>query len=168
MLIDPEQFLDDGYVILRSVIPPDRLDDLIEALFRAMLDLNSDRFREALNLLHPGETGRMVCVVLLSKLAARIGTQKRLEVAGLPERERAATVGEQTFSISNLDVLAGRFTAAEAELLGRRLATLDARLQAETEQFVPGFQGGPTRYSPEHMLAGFEVDDFIRSWQQAA
>ena len=50
-----------------------REDDQIEALFRAMLDQDADGFREVLALLHPGETERMVCVVLLSKLAARIG-----------------------------------------------------------------------------------------------
>ena len=110
----------------------------------------------------------MVCVVLLSKLAARIGTLKRPEVAGLPARERASAVGEQTFSIGNLDALAGRFTAAEAELLIRRFASLDAKLQTKTEQFVPGFQSGPTRYRFEDMPSDFEVDDFIASWNQAA
>ena len=145
-----------------------REDDQTEALFRAMLDQDADGFREVLALLHPGETERMVCVVLLSKLAARIGTLKRPEVAGLPARERASTVGEQTFSISNLDALARRFTAAEAERLERRFAPLHARLLTETEQFVPGFQSGPTRYRFEDMPPDFEVDDFIASWSQAA
>ena len=145
-----------------------REDDQVEALFRAMLDQDADGFREVLALLHPGETARMVCVVLLSKLAARIGTLKRPEVAGLPARERASAVGEQTFSISNLDALARRFTAAEAELLIRRFASLDAKLQTKTEQFVPGFQSGPTRYRFEDMPSDFEVDDFIASWNQAA
>lgn len=108
----------------------------------------------------------MVCVVLLSKLAARFGTPKRPEVAGLPQRERAATVGEQTFSISNLDVLADRFTTAETELLVQRFAPLDAKLHTETEQFVPGFQGGPSRHRLENMPPDFEADDFIASWKQ--
>ena len=37
MLIDPEQFLEDGYVILRNVIPPDRLDEL-RASFETLVD----------------------------------------------------------------------------------------------------------------------------------
>ena len=146
-----------------------REDDRIEAFLRAILDEDADGFREYLALLHPGETGRMVCVVLLAKLAARIGTLRRPEVVGLPDAERALAVGEKTWgSFSTFDELAGRFTAAEAELLGRRFAALDTRLQTQTEQFVPGFQGGPTRYSPEHMPADFDVDQFIASWSEAA
>ena len=37
MDIDPDQFLDDGYVILRNVIPPDRLDEL-RASFETLVD----------------------------------------------------------------------------------------------------------------------------------
>ena len=37
MQIDPAQFLDDGYVILRNVIPPDRLDEL-RASFEVLVD----------------------------------------------------------------------------------------------------------------------------------
>ena len=82
--------------------------------------------------------------------------------------QRAAAVGELSFSISNIDALADRFTAAETELLERRYAPLVARLHTETEQFVPGFQSGPTRHRFEHMPPGFEVDDFIASWNEAA
>ena len=145
-----------------------REDDRIESFFRAILDKDAGGFRECLALLHPGETGRMVGVVLLSKLAASIGALKRPEVAALPEPERAAAVGEQTFSISNLDTLADRFTAAEAERLERRFAPLHARILTETEQFVPGFQSGPSRYRFEHMPPDFEVDDFIATWSEAA
>lgn len=84
----------------------------------------------------------------------------------MPERERAATVGEQTFSISNVDVLTDRFTTAETELLVQCFATLDAKLHTETEQFVPGLQGGPSRHRLEHMPPDFEVDDFIASRKQ--
>ena len=145
-----------------------REDDRIESFFRAILDKDADGFREYLALLHPGETERMVCVVLLSKLAANIGTLKRPEVAGLLEPARAAAVGELSFSISNIDALADRFTAAETDRLAQRFAPLRARLHTETEQFVPGFQSGPTRHRFEHMPPDFEVDDFIASWNGAA
>ena len=145
----------------------EREDDRIESFFRAILDKDADGFREYLALLHPGETGRMVCVVLLSKLAANLSTLKRPEVAGLPEPERAAAVGELSFSISNIDALADRFTAAEADRLVQRFAPLDAKLHTETEQFVPGFQSGPTRHRFEYMPPDFEVDDFIASWNEA-
>ena len=107
-------------------------------------------------------------MVLLWKLAANIGRLKRPEVAGLPEPARAAAVGELSFSISNIDALADRFTAAETDRLLQRFAPLDARLHTETEQFVPGFQSGPTRHRFEHMPPDFEVADFIASWNQTA
>ncbi|MDE2867703.1 MAG: phytanoyl-CoA dioxygenase family protein [Chloroflexota bacterium] len=146
----------------------ERENDRIEAFLRAMLDQDPDGFREALAALHPGETGRMVCVVLLSKLAARIGTLKRPAVASLPDPERAQAVGEVSWgSFSIFEELAGRFTLAEAELLGQRIAPLNARLHAQTEQFVPGFQSGPTPHVFEDMPAGFGVDEFIASWSKA-
>ena len=145
-----------------------REDDRIEAFYRAMLDQDPDGFRQALVALHPGETGRMVGVVLLSKLAARIGTLKSPEVVGRPERERAQAVGEQMWgAFSTFDDFARRFTAAEIALLGRRFESLNARLSTETEQFVPGFQSGPTPHAFEEMPADFEVDDFIASWKAA-
>jgi len=146
----------------------ERENDRIEAFLRAMLDQDPDGFREALAALHPGETGRMVCVVLLSKLAARIGTLKRPEIAGLPDPERAQAVGEVSWgSLSIFEELAGRFTSAEADLLGQRIAPLNARLHAQTEQFVPGFQSGPTPHAFEDMPADFDVDEFITSWGEA-
>lgn len=146
----------------------EREDNRIEAFYRAMLDQDPQAFRQALALLHPGATGRMVCVILLSKLARRMSALKRPELANLPERERASAVGERTFSIGNLEALARRFTAAETKLLGQRFGPLDARLQLETEHFVPSLASKPTRYAQEHMPDDFDVDDFIASWSNAA
>ena len=146
----------------------EREDDRIEAFYRAMLDRDPQAFQQALALLHPGVTGRMVCVILLSKLARRIGVLKGPELANLPVRERASAVGEQTFSIANLEALARRFTAAETKLLGQRFAPLDARLQTETEHFVPSLASKPSRWAQEHMPTDFDLDEFIASWSQAA
>ena len=143
-------------------------DDRIEAFYRAILDRDPQAFRQALALLHPGDTGQMVCVILLSKLARRMGALKRPELTNLPERERASAVGEQTFSIGNLEALARRFTAAETKLLGQRFAPLDARLQTETEHFVPSLASKPSRWAQEHMPADFDLHNFIASWSQAA
>ena len=146
-----------------------RQDDRIESFFRAMLEKDVDGFREALAVLHPGATERMVGVVLLSKLARKIGTLKRPEVAGLPEHQRGEAVGEYAWgSFSTFDDLAQRFTAAEAALLGRRFATLDAKLQTATEQFRPGTSSNPTRYARDEMPDDFDVDEFIASWNEAA
>ncbi len=146
----------------------ERERERIEALFRAMLDQDAGRFHEVLTLLHPGTTGRIVCVVLMSKLANRIATLKRPKIADLPERARAAAVGEQPFSMGYFNALARRFTTDEAALLRQRFAALDARLQSEPQESVSGFQGGLTRYRREDMPTDFDVDEFIASWREAA
>ncbi|MYD93863.1 MAG: phytanoyl-CoA dioxygenase family protein [Chloroflexi bacterium] len=146
----------------------EREDDQIELFYRAMLDQDPEAFRYALALLHPGDTGRIVCVILLSKLARRMGALKRPELADLPDRERASAVGEQTFSISNLEALARRFTTAETKLLQQRFVPLDAKLQMETEHFVPSLASQPSRYAQEHMPDDFGLDDFIANWSKAA
>ena len=108
--------------------------EVIVSAFRALLDKDGLAFRTELARLHPGEKGRMVCVVLLS----------RLKQPGVM----------------------GRFSAAEAATLSQRFAPLDARLRAETEQYIPGFQSGPEPipYVFGAMPEAFEVEDFIASW----
>ena len=108
--------------------------EVIVSAFRAMLDKDAPAFRAFLAKLHPGEKGRMVCVVMLSRL-------KQPDVTG-------------------------RFSAAEAAILSQRFAPLDARLRAETEQYIPGFQSGPEPipYVFEEMPQDFELEDFIASW----
>jgi len=54
------------------------------------------------------------------------------------------------------------------ELRVQRFALLDAKLHTETERYVPGFQGGPSRHRLEHMPPDFEVGDTIASWNEAA
>jgi hypothetical protein len=159
----------DGQAVFQRFIElAEREDDRIEAFYRAMLDREPEAFQPALALLHPGDTGRMVCVVLLSKLARRIGALNRPKLADLPERERASAVGEQAFSIGNLEALARRFTAEETNLLAQRFEPLNARLQTETEHFVPSLASRPSRWAQEHMPADFDLNDFITSWSKAA
>jgi hypothetical protein len=43
-------------------------------------------------------------------------------------------------------------------------SVLDAKLQTDTEQFVPGFQSKPMPYYFNEMPDGFDVEDFIDSW----
>ena len=142
--------------------------DRIETLFRAMLAKDAVTFRETLAQLHPGETGRLVAVVLLSKKAAQIRALKQPEIAGLPHNDRATAVGDQRVSLYLLEDLAGRFSPDETELLWRRFAPLDARLQDTTAHPTPGFQGSESRYVSNEMPANFGVDDFITGWDESA
>ena len=47
-------------------------NEVIASTFRAMIDKDESAFNDGLARLHPGEKGRMVCGVLLSKLANKI------------------------------------------------------------------------------------------------
>jgi ectoine hydroxylase-related dioxygenase (phytanoyl-CoA dioxygenase family) len=123
----------------------------IEAVFRAIISKDADAFRAGLASLHPGEQGRMVCVVLLSKLVYKI----RFKPSGYGP------------DISQHEVLGPRFSPAEVETLWARFAPLDARLQSDTEQYVPGFQSRPMRYFFYEMPANFGIEEFIVSWNGA-
>ncbi|MAG36826.1 MAG: hypothetical protein CL878_11375 [Dehalococcoidia bacterium] len=138
--------------------------DRIEALFRAILAKDASMFRANLEALHPGEVGRMVAVVLLSKKAASIRDLKRPEIASLPLNERATAAGDQRTSLYLLEDLAQRFSPAEADLLWTRFTPLDAQLQSATEQPKPGFQGGESRYADDEMPANFGIEELIASW----
>ena len=64
----------------------------IESVLRAIKDKDRNAFRAGLAELHPGDEGRIACVMLLCRLAAKIQKLKRPEVASLPfRRARAAS-----------------------------------------------------------------------------
>ena len=133
-----------------------------------MLAKDAATFRETLAQLHPGEVGRMVAVVLLSKKAAQIRALKRPEIASLPHNDRATAVGDQRVSLYLLEDLARRFSPEETELLWQRFAPLDARLQDATTHPTPGFQGSESRYVSNEMPANLGVDEYIASWDESA
>jgi hypothetical protein len=138
--------------------------DLLESLFRAMLDKDGDRFLQALAALRPGEEGRMVCLVLISKVVLRMRLVSRPEVRGLPRAERAKIVVHRDM-LDFDENLAGRFSQEEVEQIWQRFAVLDARLQADTEQHVSWSRSGqPSRYIVNEMPANFGVTEFIASW----
>ena len=120
----------------------------IAALFKAMLDKDSDAFRTELAVIHPGDLHRMVCLVLLSKLAFKIGFEP-------------ADFG---YDLMKYEQIAKHLTPQEWASLWERFVALDKRLKSDTEQFVPGFQSGPMSYCFEEMPANFDVEDFIASW----
>jgi hypothetical protein len=61
--------------------------------------------------------------------------------------------------------LAPRFSPAERDILWERFRTLDETIQSHKEEYIPGFQSGPMRYSFEEMPTNFDVEDFIASWE---
>lgn len=122
--------------------------EAVESVFRAIIDKKADAFRDGLTILHPGKNGRIVCVILLSKLAYKI-------------RFKPAGYGGDW---SQDEDLAPRFSASELDILWQRFAILDKKLQSDTEQYTPGFQSGRMKYFFNELPKDFEVEDFIASW----
>lgn len=142
--------------------------DVIVSTFRAIIAKDAAAFRAGLAQLHPGENARMVALVLLCKLAERTYKLTSADIAALPPAERAGHLSEHPTSLHYRDALARHFSSQEGETLWQRFSTLDSKLQADTEQYTPGFQGKPSRYRFEEMPADFGVDDFVGSWEKGA
>ncbi len=126
--------------------------DVIETVFRAIIDKDADSFYNGLSVLHPGVTGRMVCIILLSKMVYK------MRFASHSVRPNFGG------DISQDKDLAPRFTDSEIEMLWQRFSPLDARLQSDEEQYTPGFQSRPMRYFFEEMPTDFGIEDFIACW----
>lgn len=129
----------------------DREADVIEATFRAILGSDETAFMDGLATLHPGETGRIVCLILLSKLIYK------MKAGTHPVRPGYGS------DISYDEDLKPRFTAQELDDLRERFAALDRKIQSEKEVYVPGFQSGPMHYYFNEMPEDFGVEDFIRA-----
>ncbi len=131
----------------------DAESDLIESIFRAAIDRDEATFQEGVAALHPGEVGRIVCVVLLSKIVYK------MKFATHPVRVHYGS------DISHDEDLKPRFTAGELDTLWRRFASLDEKLKSDTLQYVPGFQSEPMPYCFEEMPADLGMDAFVAGWR---
>ena len=151
----------------------------IESVLRAIIAKDRNAFLAGLAELHPGDEGKIVCVMLLCRLADKIQKLKRPEVASLPyaERERllAGPVSHEYY-----EKLASRFTVQEAGNLHTRCARLSSILEAGADEChqrhgalaaellpagrpAPDFHSRPLRTFYTEM-PDFEVEDFIESW----
>lgn len=133
----------------------------IERIFRAMLARDAAAFRAGLAGLHPGEQGRMVCVVQLCKLAKKLHEVTRPETLHLPLEKRPGGIfGDAVW----YEALLRRMTPEEYDLLWRRFAALDARLRADGEENIAGTQARSAQYRVYEMPANVDVETFIASW----
>ena len=126
--------------------------DGIEAFLRAIIAGDKEGFYAGLEALHPGEEQRIVALILFSKLARKICLGEH--------PERAGYGGDWTQD----KVLGPRFPHRDRKALWARFEPLDRCLQANEEQFVPGFQSGPMSYYFEMIPEGLEVDWFVGEW----
>jgi len=126
--------------------------DRVEAVYRAMLAKDADGFYAGIAALHPGEAGRAVTAVLLSKVAYKL--------AHGDHPCRAGYCGDWTQEPE----LGPRFSADERAALWQRFAWLDAQLQSEGERFTPGFQSGPMPYFFEEMPQHLTLEAIAEHW----
>ncbi len=157
MQVSPEQYMERGYLVLREVIPPDRLEQL-RADFETMVGRQRKIWAQERGPDDPPggvwETGPQPRLVSYDRLIDE-ATVSTVEV----------WLQESTLGVSSqLLSIADRFTDEEAAALHRRFAILDDKLQAENEHFAPGFQARPMRYFFNEMPADFTLRDFIGSW----
>ncbi len=121
--------------------------DLMESAFRAAIAADGPAFLAAVERLHPGESMREVCLILLSKLA------RKLARGSHPERPGYG--GDFTQDRE----LKPRFGGEDLETLWRRFEPLDAMLQAPGgEEYVPGYQSGPMSYRFETLQEYINID----------
>ncbi len=127
--------------------------DRLEAVLRAAIAGDKEGFLAGIEVLHPGAEGRIVCAVLVSKLAYKISKGQQHPYRGAYGNDW-----------SQDRELAPRFSAEDKELLWRRFEPLDRRLQTAEEYFVPGFQSGPMPYYFEAMPVGLDLDEVVADW----
>lgn len=126
--------------------------DRVEAVYRAMLARDAEAFYAGIAALHPGQEGREVAAILLSKVAYKL--------AHGDHPYRAGYCGDWTQEPE----LGPRFSPAERAELWQRFAWLDAQLQGEEERFTPGFQSGPMPYFFEEMPEGLSLQAVVEHW----
>ena len=139
--------------------------DLVESIFRAIGTKKAAPFLEGICTLHPGKEGRMVCLVLLSKLADKVRTLKQPEVQKMSTEERASAISEHRLNFYLFEAFAQRFTADEANLIWQRFATLYELIQKETSRTVLDLSSRVERYRLTNMPIDFDLTDFIQSWE---
>lgn len=143
-----------------------RTFDRIEGALRAVVDGDGAAYRDALDRLHPGrgEKGRLLSTMFLSKSAKRIHHLKDPNFDRLPEQERVWATNIHPMTLQWGRPLADCFSEQEAKILWRRFKFVDDLLQAEENQWVPGFQGDETRYYFYQVPAELSVDTFVATF----
>ena len=138
--------------------------EIVESIFRTVIQCDGEMFEKHLVRLHSGETGRMVCIVMLSKLAFQMQAFDQLEVDHLAPEERDAKFKQHWFGSMLFHNLTSRFSHSEVSRLCDRFQTLDTKLKLSAIQDAHDFQRGPSEYNCNKMPDDFEVEDFIASW----
>ena len=138
--------------------------DMIEAVFRAVIERDGAAFREHLARLHPGRVGRMVCVVQLDKVAHALWKLSEVGAEAPSDADYMNVTLDHLLNRWRSAALLERFTAAEVHRLWGGFSELDRRLRTDNRQAAGG-AAEPTEYDQCEMPRDFDVEDFVASWQ---
>ncbi len=141
-----------------------------EAVLRAALQKDGAAYRTVLDTLHPGRgpKGQLQSTLFLSKAARRIHHLKCPDFAALPAQDQRYATSMHPMTLQWGQLIADRFSAAEAAALWARFEPLDDALQAPELQWGPGFQGEDTHYYLNDVPDDLSVERFIAGWDQKA
>jgi hypothetical protein len=139
--------------------------DQLEATLRAVINGDGAAYRAGLDRLHPGrgEKGRLLSTIFLSKSAKRIHHLKNRHFERLPAQEQGWAASIHPITLQWGKPLADRFTAPESDILWARFKVVDDLLQADENQWTPGFQGEENRYYFDQVPPELSADGFVAS-----
>ena len=151
-----EEYMEDAVAALRAVIDKDGA-----AYHTALFDDCT-----ALDKLHPGRgvKGVLKSTICFSKTARYIYNQRSRNAASLTEAERRGGSQIHPMTMQWGEPLGAHFSPQEADLLWQRFKPVDDAMRCEEEQFLPGFQGGPTRYRFEDVPDDLTVEGWMAGW----
>ena len=91
---------------------------------------------------------------------------KRPDAVRWADKEQAFAADTHPMTLHWGQRMTDRFSTKEAERMFEAFELLDTALQANTEQYTPGFQGAPSSYRFDK-LRDFTINDLYRSWRAA-
>ena len=135
-------------------------------VLRAALDRDAAGYRTALDRLHPGRgpRGQLQSTIFLSKAAGRINDLKAPDFDRMPTAAKSAATSVHPMTLQWGAPIAAEFTAAEAAELWSRYSWMDAALQGEEEQALPGFQGRATHHLQQEIPPEVSLEEFFSRW----
>jgi len=144
-----------------------RMQDATESALRAVISNDAAAFDQALQTLQPGigQAGKLVLAIYLCKAVCFICAANGPDRPDLPADFLRRGRESHAITLNWGPSFAHRFSQRESNILWQRFQWLDQQLQADQDQFTPGYDAVPMRYYIEDVPSSLSVDDFIASWQ---
>ena len=141
------------------------IEEAVTAL-RAVINKDAEAYQTALDKLYPGRGthGVLKSTICFSKTAKHIYNQRCRDETSLTEAERRGVAQIHPTTLQWGESLGTRFSPEDAECLWHRFKPIDDAMKDEEEQFLPGFQGGPTHYRFNDIPSNLTAEGWIAGW----